>query len=283
MIQRPNIPSNQTFKAPLNKTGQANQTLARFSGPEAASPLKQLRPKISNALKYFDFREVGFSHVGQIQLVYAACILWRLAAANERRKASQTQSWNEIRESALRDSVGYAFWFFGTPTLQRLYLKLIPDEYGKALIRTNENNKSGPWQQIKKWNPISGYAIPTSEQVKDMKAQALARLKETSIEKSDEGFQRVEAYYTKLMGHRNMATGIGLISTIGLLGIGINYLNFYLTRRSVKRREMDLLKPKFPEPPTLPKFQPVFTRPVMPISPVNPQWPGASPTNTIVT
>lgn len=229
-------------------------------GSAAPTGLKQVPPKISKALQYFDFRDLGFSHVGQIQLVYAGCILWRLIAANERRKASPSQSWNEIRESALRDSVGYAFWFFGTPTLQRLYLKVFPPkEMEKALIQPTRNQETGLWATIKKWNPISGYAIPTSEQVRDMKTQAIARLEDASIEKSSGNFQRVEKYYKKLLHHRNMATGMGLLSTIGLLGIGINYLNFYLTQKNVRAREMSLLKPPFPRPPQLPRFQPIVS------------------------
>ncbi|WP_303672532.1 hypothetical protein [Vampirovibrio chlorellavorus] len=236
-------------------------------GSAAPTGLKQVPPKISKALQYFDFRDLGFSHVGQIQLVYAGCILWRLIAANERRKASPSQSWNEIRESALRDSVGYAFWFFGTPTLQRLYLKVFPSqEMEKALIQPNRNNETGLWATLKKWNPISGYAIPTSEQVRDMKTQAIARLENASIEKSSGNFQRVEKYYKKLLHHRNMATGMGLLSTIGLLGIGINYLNFYLTQKNVRAREMALQKPSFPRPPQLPRFQPIVSASPVPMN-----------------
>jgi hypothetical protein len=63
------------------------------------------------------------------------------------------------------------------------------------------------------------------------------------------------------MTHRNVASGIGLLSTIGLLGIGINYLNVYLTNRNIKQREMALFKPSFPEAPRLPKFQPIQSLP----------------------
>ncbi len=266
MIQQPsprihnNAPATLISQHPTG-TRKAAHSAVQF-GSAAPTGLKQVPPKISKALQYFDFRDLGFSHVGQIQLVYAGCILWRLIAANERRKASPSQSWNEIRESALRDSVGYAFWFFGTPTLQRLYLKVFPSkEMEKALIQPTRNNETGAWATLKKWNPISGYAIPTSEQVRDMKTQAIARLKTAEIEKSSENFQRVEKYYKRLLHHRNIATGMGLLSTIGLLGIGINYLNFYLTQKNVKEREIALLKPPFPRPPALPRFQPIVSAP----------------------
>jgi hypothetical protein len=260
MIQPASFLPTPAFKAKSSAFSENSKKMPRFSSTETKT-LKKLVPSLSGALKHFDFRDPGVSHMSQIQLVYAICILWRLVAANQRRKASPTQSWNEIRESLLRDSVGYAFWFFGTPTLQRLYLKLIPKDYQKALIHTNPPNNQGAWQQLKQWNPISRFAVPTSEQIKDMKAQAINHMEEAGLEKSDEAFQKIEAYYKTLMTHRNVATGIGLLSTIGLLGIGINYLNFYLTNRNIKQREMALLKPPFPEPPRLPKFQPIQSLP----------------------
>lgn len=255
-------------------------SIPRFGHAAPTPSHRPTVPAISKVLRYFDFRDLGFSHVGQIQLVYAGCILWRLVAANERRKASPSKSWNEIRESALRDSVGYAFWFFGTPTLQRLYLKLFPSkELENALIQPTRNNESGLWATLKKWNPISGYAIPTSEQVRDMKAQALARLAKAKLENGSSDFQRVEKYYKQLLHHRNLATGVGLLSTIGLLGLGINYFNFYLTQKSVKEKELALLKPSFPAPPNLPKFQPIWhaQRPALPAPPVLPPISQLSP------
>lgn len=260
MIQLTQFLQSPAFKAKSSAVSASLKNLPRFTATEPNTP-KKLAPRINGALKHLDFREQGLSHVAQIQLVYAACILWRLTAANQRRKASPTQSWNEVRESLLRDSVGFTFWFFGTPTLQRLYLKLIPKDYQKALIQTNPLNKQGAWQQLKQWNPISRYTIPTSEQIKDMKAQAISRMEEARLKKSDEAFQKIEAYYKTLMTHRNVASGIGLLSTIGLLGIGINYLNVYLTNRNIKQREMALFKPSFPEAPRLPKFQPIQSLP----------------------
>lgn len=286
MIQRPGIATQRHSLPPHQSVGKlSTQPLAQF-GAAQGKPLAQTLPSISRMLKHFDFTDIGNSHVKQIQLVYASCILWRLVAANERRKASPTQSYNEIRESILRDSVGYAFWFFGTPMLQRLYLASIPQEYGKALIMKNpaDSKAKGIWQQakakVKAWNPISGYAVPSSEQVKDLRTQALQSLKGTGIQSSKEAYQRVEGFYNKLVLHRNMATGIGLVSTILLLGIGINYLNFYLTQKNVEQRNKELQKPKFPPAPNLPSFRPPqsITAPATPATNITPPvWPPMAP------
>lgn len=251
------LPSAQNPRLPVGK-----QPLMTRFGSNAGQTQASVPPQVSRLLKHFDFTDIGNSHVKQIQLVYAACILWRLAAANERRKASPTQSYNEIRESLLRDSVGYAFWFFGTPTLQRLYLGCIPDRYKDSLIQKTPTEKTanGFWQKtkttLKKWNPITGYAIPSSEQVKDLRTQALQALHKQDIKTSSETYKQVEHFYNKLVMHRNMATGVGLVSTILLLGIGINFLNFYLTNRNVERRNKELQEPPFPPAPSLPRFQP---------------------------
>lgn len=281
MIQHPGITIRpRPFSSSQSLGKLSTQPRAQFGGAQS-KPLAQTPPAISRMLKHFDFTDIGNSHVKQIQLVYAGCILWRIVAANERRKASPTQSYNEIRESILRDSVGYAFWFFGTPMLQRLYLASIPQEYGKALMMKNpaDSKAKGLWQQaktkIKAWNPISGYAVPSSQQVKDLRTQALQSLKGTGIQSSEEAYQRVEHFYNKLVLHRNMATGIGLISTILLLGIGINYLNFYLTQKNMEQRNKALQKPKFPTAPNLPSFRPPqpLAAPAAPSSSVAPVWP----------
>lgn len=233
-------------------------TRVQFGGAETAAAQK-LTPKIGNVLKYLDFKTIGASHVNQIQIIYASCIAWRLLAANERRKASPSKSWNEIRESAMRDSVGYAFWFFGTPIIQRLYLgAMAPKNIRNSLIlatKADPNDKSSKlWRWIKQYNPITGQSIPTSEQVKDLRAQALLDLKNANISEASNEFHKVEQQYSNLLKHRNLATGIGLLSTIALLGIGINYLNFYLTQRNVKQRQMAEMKPTFPNAPTLPSL-----------------------------
>ncbi len=235
-------------------------------------------------LRHFDFREAGVSHVNQIQIIYASCILWRLIAANERRKASPNKSWNEIRESALRDSLGYAFWFFGTPLLQRAYLQMATRNnpaLRKALIQRNPDARdfSTLKGMLKAINPLTSLNIPTSEQVKDQMEQALHDLRQTGARPTDKAFLTTEQYYKELMKHRNLATGLGLGCTILLLGIGINFLNFYLTQKNVERRNAAQHKPMFPSLPPLPKLSnpflapapqqivPSFQYPAMPMTP----------------
>ncbi len=274
MIQTPYRPAIPVFKGLPSRSTLSNKAPIRFG---AADPSPTLAPRVNKFLKHFDFRDLGVSHVNQIQIVYAACILWRLVAANERRKASPTQSWNEIRESLLRDSIGYAFWFFGVPLLQRLYLAFIPKDIKPMLMKAKpvpQEQLQTKWGRFKNltrlWNPLSAYDIPTSEQVKDMKTQALEMLRKADIPASTEAFQKVEAQFKRVLQHRNLATGVGLTSTILLLGIGINYLNFYLTQKNMKHRETAAQKPTFPIAPSLPLIQPPPALPAMAASPLKP-------------
>lgn len=258
MIQSlPRVPGKAALplaaKTPTPLGALPPKTPIRFGA--SATPPKGWGQKL---LRHFDYREFGVSHVNQIQIIYASCILWRLLAANERRKASPSKSWNEIRESALRDSIGYAFWFFGTPLLQRAYLKLAtrhnPD-MEKALIQRNPaiDKGTGHFSFLQKLNPITSLNIPTSEQVKDQMEQALHDLKKSGTKITDAAYLNREKYYKELLKHRNLATAVGLGSTILLLGIGINFLNFYMTRKNVERRNAAKNKPSFPTVPPLPR------------------------------
>jgi hypothetical protein len=191
------------------------------------------------ALNYVDFRELGSPHLDQIKIIYTCCILWRLVAANERRKATPTKSWNEIRESMFRDFVGFMFWFFGTPTLQRAFLGLTTSpEIRTSLIQHNQE-KGSP---LRKFNPLYNWDIPTSEQVKEQMEQALAALEKKGCSRTEPAYQATEKFYGQLTKARNLATGVGMLTTIALLGVGINLLNIHLTRKDMARRKAEALK-----------------------------------------
>jgi hypothetical protein len=230
--------------------------------------------------KRLDFKQMGASHINQIQVIYAACILWRLVAANERRKASPSKSFNEIRESILRDSMGYFFWFFATPILQRAYLGLAtPKEIRNSLIQANPKAGKGLNGFLNQFNPLSNWNIPSSEQVKDQMEQALVALKGQKDQMGKTTYEAAkkstEKFYSELMKHRNIATAVGLGATIALLGIGINLLNFHMTRKNVERRKAELLKQKNTMPPPPRVFgQTVGTSPLQ----FTPS-PGTIPTN----
>ena len=62
---------------------------------------------------------------------------------------------------------------------------------------------------------------------------ALQSLEKAGLGKNHPAYLQTRADYLRLVKHRNFATALGLGSTILLLGVGINLLNFYLTRKNM--------------------------------------------------
>ena len=261
MNSAPFHPMNISGAAPHSQQATALQPKPNRSIPTAVPAPVRFggTSNYQKVLNQLDFREMGTSFVNQIKVVYAMCIGWRLIAANERRKDSPLKSWNEVRENALRDSMGFAFWFFATPLLQRGVLWGITKKYdpsiGEALYQKNETlaNEKGLLGKLKAWNPLYSVNIPTSEQVHNQKEQALHHLKKKGFLTSDSAYHTTEAFYKKLLMYRNVATAMGLLNTIALIGIGINLFNFYLTNKNMECRKQTMLRPTFPPPPVLPK------------------------------
>jgi hypothetical protein len=196
--------------------------------------------KVRSLLEKVDFIGKGASPAKQIAVIFGSLITWRLLAANDRRRASVSKRWNELRENLMRDLLGFGFWFLGVPVVQRVYLrtaaKYNPQLKDVLVQNLQENGKphKGIMDLIKANNPVNNRYIPSSQQVKDQKELALKAL--GNISKDSKLYQQTEAVYDNLVKHRNFATAIGLGSTILLLGVGINLLNFYLTHKNMNRQ-----------------------------------------------
>lgn len=218
-------------------------------------------------LEHLDFTAVGASPVKQIGLIFSSLITWRLLAANERRRASESKRWNELRENLMRDLLGFAFWFLGVPVLQRLYLAAVAQHnpaLKNILIQKMEFEKSqNLFDWLKANNPLNNQYIPSSQQVKDQMHQALKTLETAKMGPGHPAYQQTQAVYEHLIKHRNFATALGLGSTILLLGVGINLINFYLTRKNITR-EMKAPVPMTSAPTSSP-FQSAFKPTLQPI------------------
>jgi len=133
-------------------------------------------------------------------------------------------------------------WFFATPMLQRAILVYISKYHdpsiGESLRRTNPKIAQGKGLlgKLKAWNPLYRIEIPSSAQIKDLWEQCKKNLMNAGIAEGTPAFQKVEAHCQKLLMYRNIATGLGLLNTIAWLGLIINLLNFYLTRKNVEKR-----------------------------------------------
>ena len=223
----------------------------QFSGLAPHVSLVQARKWV----EHLDFTSIGTSPVKQIGLIFSSLITWRLLAANERRRASVSKRWNELRENLMRDLLSFAFWFLGVPVLQRLYLRAVAQHNPQLKdiliqrMQAQATQGKGVLNWLKSNNPIHNWYIPSSQQVKDQMHQALQPLKNTGVKPDADVYRQTEATYLNLIKHRNLATALGLGSTILLLGVGINLLNFYLTQKNILQNQQG--SQPFP-PPALP-------------------------------
>jgi len=220
--------------SPFRYAAQAGASPSpRFQGVVPITP-RQL--PVGKLLKTFDFRSLGTTTLVQAQVIYTSCILSRIFNGYKR-------SPNDLRENTIRDSLGWTAWFYGVPILQRVFLSTFaPKPYRQALLPVApkafaEVLHPTLGQRLKQinWacNPLVRLALPTLQQVKDQSTLALARLEDSGVAPHHAHYAELSNYYKNLVKWRNYATGVGYLTTIAVLGIGINCLNIMVTRHKV--------------------------------------------------
>ncbi len=196
----------------------------RFAVAEKA--LNYTVKKPDKFLKVFDFHnyEIGNTTVNQVKMIYGAVILSRWAAAS-------TRSFNELRESMMRDGLGYTTWLFFMPMLQRLFVKVAtPNVDGKMHGILMKENLNQP-----KWNPLTRYDLTTAGQLKNRMTQV-----DNAIEHAvQKGLDAVElkdmkGLLEKATRWRAYNTAFGMASTIAMLGVVINLVNMAITQKNVE-------------------------------------------------
>ena len=221
-------------------------TAPKFSGTAAQTAVNTFVPKAGRALKALDFAELGATTVNQIKVIYGMVILSRLAAASTRSK-------NEVRELATLGIPGYLTWLFGTPMLQRVYLRYVaPKEFRDALIQplAAPAKDANILAKLKYKLPLYRYEIPTSQQIKDRAAQALAKLEKAGHGPETELYTKTAAWFKNgPLKYRYFATGLGWVTTIALLGIGLPLLNIMITRKNVAQAKAAAARAQAPQVP----------------------------------
>lgn len=215
--------------------GKMASEIAGKTGAEALGKAGMKNFKVNGLMRFLDFEELAFATINQIKVIYGLCIMSRILAASTRSK-------NEVREVATRDSMGYTFWFFATPMIQRLFLRFLsPKDLRPGLIveKAKPEATGGLMNTLKRisWeiSPLARWEIPSAHQVKDRMAHALQALEKQGVSHTDEAFIKMEKHFKNLIKWRSLATGLGWGITIALLGVGINLYNIYMTRRNLER------------------------------------------------
>jgi hypothetical protein len=196
-------------------------------------------------LRIFDFEQAGKSTLRQNMLMYSLVILSRLFAAAAR--AKETGSYNEVREHALRDLLGWTFWFFAASQVQRLFLRAFPAKYRDVLVHTPYEKKPAAtsWGKLGerlKWefNFLARGQTPTARQLEQRMEQFLKETREAARGLGDDAVKMAEKdamkYFGRLAKLRNLASFTGITMAIALLGVGINLVNIAMTRNNVQKR-----------------------------------------------
>ncbi len=221
-------------------TSATSTGLALNSGPMrfgATIPVRNIR--ISPLLKALDFQGSLSTTVNQMKLIYACIIASRFGSAFQRMVRSPDHSGNEMRETAVRDPAGFMLWIFGIPLLIRAFLNFLPKRHREALVHRVQpdiGNAKGIMAQFRHWNqrlnPLARWSIPTREVTEDWMHQALETLERAGHGKDGSAYHTLlKRYMQGPIRWRNFATGLGMLATIILLGLGVMYFNIRTTQR----------------------------------------------------
>lgn len=253
-------PSVRSSTVPATRFGAVIPQSAMEGFARQLPGMKQI--SVPRFLKTFDFKDIGMVTIPQMMLIYGLCLLSRSFNAARRSK-------NELREQVTRDSMGYAFWFFVTPILQRLFLKVCaPKQYAQALLEltpkpvadslTNSTFKQKAQLLNWRFNPLKRFSLPSAKQVNEQMKLGLYKIKQASYSPESAEFAHIQNYYKNLVKWRNFATGLGIAVTVGLMGVGINLYNIHITRKKMARQQQEELQQAAQAPLPLTQPAPAF-------------------------
>lgn len=166
----------------------------------------------SRVLSSLDYAQTGQSSTNQNKLIYGMNIVSRLAAA---------RGWNEFGEIGRRDILGWLFWFYTTPLIQRAVIACAPKEVRQALLTQTPKPEGGGLKQLLwRFNPLVRWHLTSLPQIKDYIQNPL--------------YKEQLPFLYKVRNWRAGAAGVGLGIAMLALGVGINLLNIAITRKNVQ-------------------------------------------------
>ncbi len=230
-------------------------------------------------LHSLDFDKPGFSTVPQNMVIYGLVILSRIAAAFQR--GVEAGSFEEVREHAVRDTLGFSFWFFASPAIQRIVLRAMPKKYRDAIVVNPYNGtktakdlsqKTDGWSKFqhkirREFSFLFKGHISTQEQITQRGEQIFNDLnKGISADKT----KKLQKYLNNARHIKNGVFAFGLLNAIALLGVGINLINIAVTRKHVAMRQAKA--DKVEQKQTMSTQSPQTSKPVS-VKRVSPYYP----------
>lgn len=192
----------------------------------------------------FDYFNVGESSLRQNQLIYTLVIISRIAAGYVRGMKSGGDT-HEAREHAMRDVAGWLIWYYAMGIFERAFISSRYPKQLNALVgkRSAKATEAEAATKPSLFARIFGGETASIQQIANRKQHALDAINRQKKSLGKKEFAKakaeIEHYYGKLSNSRLTTAFTGLMMTIGLLGIGINLLNIYLTKRSLARQHAE--------------------------------------------
>ncbi len=258
MMTPSSSPSTTTTTAatPLYATPAANRL-----GGVAAKPLPKLL-KVNGFVKKLDYQKLLTTPRGQSHFIYVAMILSRLVAAGVR--GAQIDNYREVYEHALRDTIGFTMFFFGSNFLLRFFTKAIfPNTWNQLMTAPQADTIKRPFmgkaigdsgsrvakvvRGVRRWKyALVNSDLLSSSQVKELGDKRLAQLR-AGGHVSTAKIENLAKEFKRMVTKRNAMSTLGLVVNIALLGIGIPLLNIVMTKNSVKAHKGGTGKDAFPQ------------------------------------
>ncbi len=211
-------PASAMRPTPFQKPMSSGVGNASVWAPVGAAQPKFEGGALFNVLSSFDFIEAGKSTVLHNQMIYGSCIASRLVAAASR-------SGNEVWEHAVRDVMGWGFWFYATPMLHRILLKsFAPKDIKDLVIQKNQPPTATGVLGKLKWlnwqiNPLSRWNISTTNQLNQRLEQSLTMLRSHYATPETQALTKAREVLSQALAHEEQASA-GLLTKVrnSLLG-----------------------------------------------------------------
>lgn len=204
---------------------------AAVMGLLAFSSISRKPSEILNKIQFSSM----LPNINQFKMIYGMTIMSRFLSARDK---------NELRESTIKDSLGFANWLILGGFVSKLIARILPD--GKSLMNNPVVNK-GKGRLEYAWKWITQSSIKTYDQIL-LKELADAKKEIVGVDGKTLGFRQLMEKAKGVEGLRGKVGKLALAQIAGylysgvILGFGIARLNIFITGKVQKSQKTNQQK-----------------------------------------
>ena len=200
-----------------DKTAKFKLEKAAIAGGMGLFALKTISGNFANVLQKIQFTSI-IPTLDQFKLIYGLTIMSRILSSRDK---------NELRESTIKDSLGFLNWLILGGMVSKLSARFLPG--GKELI--NYVKPQGEKGIKHAWNWITKASVKTYDEV--IKPNKFKNLKELFSATGDVAKQ------TKIkVGKLALSQVAGYLYSGVVLGVGIAKLNIFITKKINEKKKI---------------------------------------------